>query len=138
MVYKWLYTRKKIMSFATNRSIIYNYPILFQFLCEKNYSHILMVHLINKWWHANKKNDIIFSLQFFIHMASMIDDKVMLCLKYHMKMWLNKFCLFFNFIMQNHILSSVGDALSVTTQARPHVSCSITIFLQSTFGIALG
>jgi hypothetical protein len=35
-----------------------------------------MVHLSSRWWCGNKKNDIIFSLQVFIYMASMIDDKM--------------------------------------------------------------
>jgi hypothetical protein len=37
---------------------------------------MLVVHLTNKWWRGNKKDDITFLKQIFIHMASMIDDKV--------------------------------------------------------------
>jgi len=33
--------------------------------------------LTSTWWFDNKKNDVIFSLQVFIHMASMIGDKMM-------------------------------------------------------------
>jgi hypothetical protein len=33
-----------------------------------------MMHLINKWWCGHIKYDIVFSLQAFIHIASMIDD----------------------------------------------------------------
>jgi len=36
-----------------------------------------VVHLPNRWWHGNRKDDIVFSLQFFIHMASIIDNKVL-------------------------------------------------------------
>jgi len=36
-----------------------------------------MMHLINRRLHRDKKNDDIFSLQVFMHMASMIDDKMM-------------------------------------------------------------
>jgi len=36
-----------------------------------------MVHLTSRWWHNNKNDDIIFSLQIFIHMTSLIDDKMM-------------------------------------------------------------
>jgi hypothetical protein len=54
-----------------------SHGILLQILCEKNCSHILVVHLTSKWWHGNRNDDIIFSLQVFIHMASMIDDKLM-------------------------------------------------------------
>jgi hypothetical protein len=64
------------LNVLNNYIINYSHWILFQILWEKNCSHILVVHLISKWWHDNKKNDIIFSLQVFIHMASMIDDKV--------------------------------------------------------------
>jgi hypothetical protein len=34
------------------------------------------MHLTSKWWHVKRKDDIIFWLQIFIHMASMIDNKV--------------------------------------------------------------
>jgi len=36
-----------------------------------------MVQLTNRPCHGKKKNDVVFSLQVFIHMASMIDDKMM-------------------------------------------------------------
>jgi hypothetical protein len=35
-----------------------------------------MVHFTSKQWRGNKKVDDIFSLEVFIHMASMIDDKM--------------------------------------------------------------
>jgi hypothetical protein len=35
------------------------------------------MHLISKQWHDNRKVDVIFSLQVFIHMAYMIDNKMM-------------------------------------------------------------
>jgi hypothetical protein len=34
------------------------------------------MHLTSRQWRGNKKDDIIISLQIFIHMASMINDKV--------------------------------------------------------------
>jgi len=78
---------KGIISFATKKSmtkcvkwlhnLIHNHRLLFQILCEKNCNHILVVHLTNRWWHSNRKDDIVFSLQINIHMPSMIDDKVM-------------------------------------------------------------
>jgi hypothetical protein len=36
-----------------------------------------MVHLTSRRLRGDKKIDVIFSLQFFIYMASMIDDKMM-------------------------------------------------------------
>jgi hypothetical protein len=75
------------MSFATKKSmtkcakwlhnLFNNHRILLQILCEKSCNHILMVHLNSRWWHNNRKDDIIFSLQINIHMTSMIDDEVM-------------------------------------------------------------
>jgi len=56
--------------------IDYNNRILLQILRVKSCNHILMVHLINKRWCGNRKADVIFSLQVFIHMASTIDDKM--------------------------------------------------------------
>jgi len=35
-----------------------------------------MVQLTNRPCHDNRKNDVVFSLQVFIHMASTIDDKM--------------------------------------------------------------
>jgi hypothetical protein len=63
------------LNFLNDHIIDHNHKILFQILCEKNCSLILMMHFTNRW-HVNKKNGIIFSLQVFIHMASMIDNKV--------------------------------------------------------------
>jgi hypothetical protein len=57
--------------------IDYNNKILFQILCVKSCSHILLMHLTSKRRHGNMKDDIIFSLQVFIHMTSTIDDKMM-------------------------------------------------------------
>jgi hypothetical protein len=35
-----------------------------------------MMHLTSRWWCGHKKDDIIFSLQFFIHTTSIIDNKM--------------------------------------------------------------
>ncbi len=60
-----------------NNYIIYcGHRILLQILWRKNCSHILVVHFISKWWWDNRKDDIVFLLQVFIHMAFMIHDKV--------------------------------------------------------------
>jgi len=56
--------------------IDFNNRTLFQILRAKNCSHILMVHLTSKQWRDNRKANVIFSLQVFIYMASMIDDKM--------------------------------------------------------------
>jgi hypothetical protein len=75
----------EILSFPTKKSmtrclkqlhIECNHRILFQILCENGCNHILMVHLTNRWWYGNRKDNVVFSLQIFIHMESMIDDKV--------------------------------------------------------------
>jgi hypothetical protein len=58
------------LNLINDHIIDYNHRILL--LCEKHCSHILVMHFISRW-HVNKKNGIIFSLQVFIHMASMID-----------------------------------------------------------------
>ncbi len=87
---------KEILSFATKKSmtkrpkllINYNNMISFQILSVKSWNHTLVVHLTSKWWHGNRKDDIIFSLQVFIHMAYMIDNKWHEPSKYHMKMLL--------------------------------------------------
>jgi len=63
------------LNLLNDHIIEYNHRILFRILCEKNCSHILVMHFTSRWL-VNKKNDIIFSLQAFIHMAFMIDDKV--------------------------------------------------------------
>jgi len=66
------------IAFISNWQFIlvdHNHRILLQILCKKNCGHILLMHFSSRW-HVNKKNDIIISLQVFIHMASMIDDKV--------------------------------------------------------------
>ncbi len=77
---------KEILSFTTKNLMIkclkqlvidYNNTKLFQILRVKSCSHILVVHLTNKRWHGNKKVDVIFSLQVFIHVPFMIDDKMM-------------------------------------------------------------
>jgi hypothetical protein len=48
----------------------------------KSCSHIQVVHLTNKRFHKRDKNDdVIFSIQVFIHVASMIDDKMMCMFK---------------------------------------------------------
>jgi hypothetical protein len=76
---------EEILSFATKKSMIkcskqlvidFNNRILLQILRAKSCSHILIMHLINKQWRDNRKTDVIFSLQVFIHMESMIDDKM--------------------------------------------------------------
>jgi len=82
------YTLEEILSFATKISMT-KYPkqlrndcnnrILLQILCVKSYSHILVVHLTSRWWRGNMMADVVFSLQVFIHMAFMIDDK-MICM----------------------------------------------------------
>jgi hypothetical protein len=56
--------------------ILNNFFNLFQILCEKNCNHILMLHLIGRWWCDNKKDDIVFSFQILFHIASMIYDKM--------------------------------------------------------------
>jgi hypothetical protein len=48
-----------------------------------------MVDLISGWWCGNKKDDIIFSLQVFILMASMIDDKMMWMSKMSFEIMIN-------------------------------------------------
>ncbi len=78
-------TLEEILSFATKISmrcskwliIDYNNRILFRIVLVKNWSHILMVHLINRRGHDTRRDDVVFSLQVFIHMAYMIDDKMM-------------------------------------------------------------
>ncbi len=76
---------KEILYFATDKSmtkcfkwliIEYNNRILLQILCVKGCSHILMVHLISTRWCGNRKNDVVFSSQIFIHMAFTIDGKM--------------------------------------------------------------
>ncbi len=49
--------------------IDYSHKILLQILCVKSYSHILMLHLTSKWW--------CFFIAIFIHMAFMINEKMM-------------------------------------------------------------
>jgi hypothetical protein len=62
-----------------------NHRILLQILSRKSYSHILMVIWLI-YDNMVIRDDIIFSLQVFIHMASM--TKWHGCLKYHLKMGL--------------------------------------------------
>ncbi len=90
-------TLEEILSFVTKKLtskcskwlvIDYSNRILFQILCVKDCNHILVVHLISRQWRGNMKDDVKFSLQVFIHMASMINDIMMWMSKYHMKMWL--------------------------------------------------
>jgi hypothetical protein len=69
--------RNQWLNVSNNYIIDCTYKILLKILCVKNYNHILVVHLISKWWHGKRNDGIIFSLQVFIHMASMIDDKLM-------------------------------------------------------------
>jgi hypothetical protein len=75
----------EILSFVTKKSMIkcpkwlvvnYSNRILLQILHVKSCSHISMVHLTSKQWCGDMKDDVIFSLQVFIHMASTIDDKM--------------------------------------------------------------
>ncbi len=40
------------------------YIRLFQILCEKNCSHILVVHLTSKWWCGNRKMTLFFHCKF--------------------------------------------------------------------------
>jgi len=80
---------KGIISFANKKSMTkcakwlhdlfhsHSHRRLFQILCGKSCNHILVVHLTSRWQHNNRKDDIIFSLQINIHMASMIHDEVM-------------------------------------------------------------
>jgi hypothetical protein len=73
---------KKIMTKCPKQLIIdCNNKGLLQILHVKSCSHILMVHLTNRWWHGNMKVDVIFSLQVVIHMASTINDKMTLMSK---------------------------------------------------------
>jgi hypothetical protein len=76
-------TLEEILSFVTKKSstecskqlvIDYSNRILFQILFVKICSHIFVVHLISGEWHGNKKDDVEFLLQAFIHMTTMIND----------------------------------------------------------------
>jgi hypothetical protein len=76
---------KEILSFTTKKSMIkcskqlvtnFNNRILLQILRAKNCNNISMVHLTNKKWYDNRKAYVNFLLQVFIHMASMIEDKI--------------------------------------------------------------
>jgi len=88
---------EEILSFATKKSmtkcfkqliIDYSNKILFQILCVKNCSHIVMVHLTSRWWHGDKKDDIFFHFKFSFIWHSWLMTKWRGCLKYQMKMWL--------------------------------------------------
>jgi hypothetical protein len=77
------YTLEEILSFATKKTMIKcpkqlvidcNNKILLQILCVKSCSRILVVHFTSKWWRGNRKVDVLFSLQVFIHMAFIIDE----------------------------------------------------------------
>jgi hypothetical protein len=57
-----LQSKNQWLNVLNNYIINYNHRKLFQILCEKNCNHILMVHLISKWWRTNMKNDIVFLL----------------------------------------------------------------------------
>ncbi len=66
--------RNQWVNVLNNYIIDYNYKILFQILCEKSYNYILVVHFTNRWC-DNNKDDIIFLIKNFIHMASSMIDK---------------------------------------------------------------
>jgi hypothetical protein len=73
------FTLKENLSIVIKKSITkcpkwliidYGNKILLQILRVKSCNHILVVHLTNRWWHGNMKDDVI------IHMASTIYNKM--------------------------------------------------------------
>jgi hypothetical protein len=85
------------LSFVTKKSMIkcfkwliinYSNRILFQIFRVKSCSHISMVHLTSKWWHGNKKDDVIFHYKFSSIWHPRLMTKWHGCPKYCTKMWL--------------------------------------------------
>jgi hypothetical protein len=54
----------------------FSHKLLLWLLCVKNHSHILMGHVINRWWSDNKMEGVTFCHFYFIYMTSMTNDKV--------------------------------------------------------------
>ncbi len=50
----------------------FNHKPLLWILCVKNHSHILMGHVINRWWSGNKMEGVNFHHFYFIYIAYMI------------------------------------------------------------------
>jgi hypothetical protein len=71
-----LQPRNQWLDVLNDYIIDYNHRILFQILCGESCYHILVMHLTSRWC-GTRKDDIVFSLHVFIHMAFTIDDKVM-------------------------------------------------------------
>jgi hypothetical protein len=73
-----------IMSFAIRNlclqvinDYIYDLKLLLWILCVKIHSHILVGHVINRWWSGNKMEGVNFHHFYFIYITYMIIDKVM-------------------------------------------------------------
>jgi hypothetical protein len=53
----------------------FNHKLLFWILCVKIHNHILMRHVINRWWNDNKMKSVSFHHFYIIYMAFMTNDK---------------------------------------------------------------
>jgi hypothetical protein len=65
----------------------FGHKLLLGILCVKNESHILMGHVINRWWGDNKIEGVNFHCLYFIYITSLTNDKVTWMSKCHYNDW---------------------------------------------------
>jgi hypothetical protein len=61
----------------------FGHKLLLWILCVKNHSHILMGHVINRWWGDNKMEGVNYHCLYFIYITSLTNAKVTWMSKCH-------------------------------------------------------